>query len=96
MSGPRLLSVGANLYNRSHPDSANPSFLRSTHAEHVCLLKRKHYDDSNLTMYVARKLANGEPGASRPCKNCLELCRLAGIRRVRFYDRHGEQKEVVL
>lgn len=95
-SGPRLLSVGANLYGRSHPDSSNPNFIRSTHAEHCAILKRRHYEGDNMILYVARRLANGEPGASRPCQNCLNLCRMAGIKRVRFYDGHGKQQEITL
>ena len=94
-SGPRLLALGANLYGRSHPASDNTKeFQRSTHSEHVTLLKRKHYDiTSRLTLYVARRRSDGTIGNSRPCVNCLKLCKLAGVTRVWFYE-HGVRKEI--
>ena len=94
-SGSRLLSVGANLYGRSHPQSAqSEDFTRSTHAEHVALLRRQHYDiRSKLTLYVARKRSDGTIGNSRPCKNCITLCNVLGVGRVWFYE-HGIRKEI--
>ena len=91
----RLLSVGANLYGRSHPQSAqSEDFTRSTHAEHVALLRRQHYDiRSKLTLYVARKRSDGTIGNSRPCKNCITLCNVLGVGRVWFYE-HGIRKEI--
>ena len=97
-SGSRLLSIGANQYSRSHPASDNgKDFVRSTHAEAQCIVRRKHYDgDKNLTLYVARERADGSRGCSIPCGNCLELCRLAGIHRVRCWDKNGLPKEILL
>lgn len=95
-AGSRLLSVGANLYGRSHPASVqSEEFTRSTHCEHVALLRRQHYDDSGvrLTLYVARRRSDGSIGNSRPCMNCLKLCKLAGVQRVWFYE-HGLRKEL--
>ena len=94
-SGSRLLSVGANLYGRSHPASAqSKEFWRSTHCEHVALLKRQHYDvTSKLTLYVARRRSDGSIGSSRPCHNCMDLCRQAGVTRIWFYG-HGTRKVV--
>jgi deoxycytidylate deaminase len=95
-SGPRLLSVGANLYGRSHPGSRQTeNFTLSTHCEHVALLRRQHYDArSSLTLYVARKRSDGSIGNSRPCINCLKLCALAGVGRVWFYE-YGIRKEIM-
>ena len=96
-SGSRLLSLGANLYGRSHPKSSNTEeFLRSTHCEQVAIIKRQHYDAaSRLTLYVARRRSDGTVGDSKPCSNCLRLCKLAGISRVWFFE-GGERKELVL
>ena len=97
-SGSRLLSIGANVYARSHPDSDNgPDFVRSTHAEAQALVRRQHYDgDRNLTLYIARRRADGKQGCSKPCANCLELCRIAGVRRVRYFDTEGLTQELTL
>lgn len=94
-SGPRILAIGANLYKRGHPDSRNE--FCSTHAEHSCLLRRRHYDgDTNLIMYVARLRSDGTAGCSKPCGNCMELCRLAGVKRIRYTDEHGARREIAL
>jgi deoxycytidylate deaminase len=97
-SGPRLLSIGANIYARSHPASDNgKDFVRSTHAEAQALVRRRYYEgDRNLTLYVARRRADGTLGCSKPCANCLELCRVAGVRRVRFYNAGGKPEEMAL
>jgi hypothetical protein len=97
-SGSRLLSIGANLFKRSHPDSANcSSFYRSTHCEHIALLRRRHYEDmGNLTLYVARIRADGSFGCSKPCDNCMNLMKLAGVTKCRFFDINGHKKEIFL
>jgi deoxycytidylate deaminase len=96
-SGSRLLSVGANLYGRSHPASRQSiGFTYSTHCEHVAILKRQWFDNrGNLTLFVARRCKDGTIGNSRPCINCLRLCRLAGVTRVWFYE-FGVRKEITL
>jgi deoxycytidylate deaminase len=95
-SGSRLLSVGANRWH-SHPASNNTGFCRSLHAENVALLRRQHFDrpSGRLTLFVARRLADGSIGNSKPCGNCLKLCVEAGISRVRFYE-HGVRQELAL
>ena len=96
-SGSRLLSVGANRWH-SHPASDNnDEFCRSLHAEHCALVRRQHYDaPSRMTLYVARRREDGSLGCSKPCGNCMELARFAGVRRVWYYDQNGEAKEIVL
>jgi deoxycytidylate deaminase len=93
--GSRLLAVGCNLYSRSHPESEQShDFWRSTHAEHTALLKRQHYPNGSMTLYVARRRADGTVGSSRPCPNCIRLARLAGVQRIWFYDSHGQRQEI--
>jgi deoxycytidylate deaminase len=94
-SGSRLLSVGANLYRRSHPSSAQGiGFTYSTHCEHVAILRRQWFDTrGNFTLYVARRCKDGTIGNSRPCINCMRLCGLASVSRVWFYE-SGERREV--
>ena len=95
--GPRLLSVGYNRW-QSHPSSDNTEFNRSLHAENVAIIRRQHYDRMSgfLTLYVARRLASGEMGCSKPCANCMALARLAGVRRVWFYNHKGQPEEITL
>ena len=96
-SGSRLLSVGANRWH-SHPASDNSNgFCRSLHAEHVAIVRRKHFDkpSGRLTLFVARRLADGSIGNSRPCDNCFWLCREAGISHIHFYE-YGVRNEIAL
>jgi deoxycytidylate deaminase len=96
-AGNRLLSVGANRWNSTHPNSDNRAFVRTIHAEHIALVRRQHYDVSgNLILYVARRRADGSLGCSKPCANCLELARLAGVSRVRYFDHSGKQEEMTI
>jgi deoxycytidylate deaminase len=96
-AGARLLSVGCNLYGRSHPASDNDQhFAVSTHAEHKALLKRQYSPSSNLVLYVARRWANGRAACSKPCANCIRLAKIAGVKRVRYFDEQGLQKEIAL
>ncbi len=95
--GSRLLSVGYNRYH-SHPDSNNEGFCRSLHAEHVALLRRQHYDriSGRMTIYVARKLADGSVGTSRPCDNCIRLLQVAGVNKVWFHEPNGIAQNINL
>jgi deoxycytidylate deaminase len=96
-AGARLLSVGFNRWH-THPASDNTKeFDRTLHAEAVALLRRQHYDTLNrMTLYVARRREDGTLGCSKPCANCMALARLAGVRRVWFYDQEGKPKEINL
>lgn len=75
-------------YNKlkTHPRFANPesNIKLSIHAEIACLLKMKFKDTSGLTVYVYRE-SNGHPAMSRPCKDCMNELRLAGIKKI-FYS----------
>ena len=95
-SGNRILSLGANRWH-THPASDNQHFNRTLHAENVALLRRQHYDViGNLTLYVARQRADGSMGCSKPCDNCLELARVAGVKRIRYFGDDGKPKEMTL
>jgi len=95
--GSRLLSIGANRWH-THPASHNTKeFDRTLHAEAVALLRRQHYSSPRrLTLFVARKHEDGSLGCSKPCANCMALARLAGVRRIWFYDQNGQSKEALL
>jgi deoxycytidylate deaminase len=95
-SGSRLLSIGANRWC-THPASNNEDFTRSLHAEHVALLRRWHYDaPSRMTLYVARRREDGTLGCSKPCPNCIRLCKLAGIARIWFYNQESKPEGITL
>ena len=86
-SGSVLLSVGSNEYGKTHPASAPYCNL---HAEHRCLLRRRWRENGNsLSIYVYRELANGTIACSKPCNNCLNLLREAGVRTAYYFNEDG-------
>lgn len=74
-------------YNKikSHTKYAIPGvdLKVSIHAEIACLIGTKK-DVSGCSIYVYREDANGEIANSRPCEDCLEELKKAGIRKI-FY-----------
>lgn len=96
-SGNNLLSIGFNLMTKSHPQSQIGDYNVRVHAEQMALIRRRHYDgDSNLIMYVWRTAGHGGPASSKPCPNCQNLMRLAGVKKVRYFDEKGEAWELKL
>lgn len=99
-SGSRLVSVGFNIYYKSHPEhlihGRNEKYFENIHAEQAALIKRKHYEDTNLTMYVWRELSSGEAASSKPCEMCQSLMRGAGVKKVRYITNDGKWSELKL
>jgi deoxycytidylate deaminase len=86
-SGSILLSVGSNEYNKTHPNSAPYCNL---HAEHRCLLRRQWRENGkNLCIYVYRELSNGTLACSKPCHNCMNLLKEAGVKKAYYFDKLG-------
>lgn len=90
-SGGALIAIGYNRYNYTHPDAK-----WGIHAEHSALIKRRYHPGKNLVMYVYRELSSGQPACSKPCENCQNLMREAGVKFVRFLDDAGNFKQIQL
>jgi hypothetical protein len=95
MSGNKVVSIGYNIFGKTHPsyqdiDEDGEDFLRNSHAELMCLVRRRHHDSRNLTIYIWRELDNGLPANSRPCKFCRKLIKEYGVRKIRFIDEGGQ------
>ena len=93
--GSRHISVGVNR-TRGHPLQINPYTGRrgrSTHAELDAILGVPTRDLEGATIYVARKLKNGERGTARPCKSCMTVILASGIKRMVFTTYEGHESE---
>jgi len=100
-SGPRLLSVGCNIWGKTTPRNMHREYNGNVHAEVACLVRRQHYANANLTLYVARLTTNVHRntyarGCSRPCDLCMDFIRSVGVKKVRFYDDRGLPTEIRL
>jgi tRNA(Arg) A34 adenosine deaminase TadA len=92
-SGSRLISIGANCYAKTDPISRNGETLFRVHAEMHSLSKRKFFVNNNLVMYVYRQVAD-KPACSIPCPMCESLMKIAGIKRVRCFNKFGKPVEI--
>jgi deoxycytidylate deaminase len=99
--GKNLVSIGFNIYDKTHPESVH--FKRGAyhhgniHAEMTALIKRRHYGDKNQTIYVYRgTIVDGRvvPSLSKPCNNCQALLKLAGVKVARYINESGEAEEM--
>lgn len=61
------------------------------HAEVAAILKLK-CNVSNLTLYSARTLKNGEPGNSTPCEACMQVIEALNIKYIVFWGKYGIEK----
>jgi deoxycytidylate deaminase len=98
-SGNRIISVGHNVYEKTHPmyldvNEREEEFARNTHAELMALSRRKHYSNNkNLIMYVYREAKNKEPAISEPCPICKKMLKEFGVAKVRYVNEYGEFEE---
>lgn len=84
--GNSVISMGVNTW-RNDPSVVESDMIEgrgtifSTHAE-VAAIKRAGDRARGATLYVARLLACGTHGNSRPCQNCARAITRAGIKKV--------------
>lgn len=100
--GNTLVSVGFNIYDKTHPSSLHhkrDTYHGNVHAELSALIKRRHYADKNQTIYVYRcTIIKGKavPSLSKPCASCQSLLKLAGVKLARYINENGEAEEMRL
>jgi len=77
--------------NKTHP-AAVVYYSKCIHAELAAIIQLDNKDLSGLDIYVARIMrSKGEPlGMSRPCRVCMRMLTMAGIRRIYFTNKQGE------
>ena len=99
-AGNKPLCFGFNDWDKTTPHSHLETHNGNVHAEAMCLVRRWHYDKPrNLILYVFRATTNPQQtktrhACSRPCNPCMNLIRVAGVNRVRFYDEQGQPVEI--
>ena len=75
--GPRIINVGINIKKthaqQSRRRAALGTYGCSIHAEVNAILPFLNEDLSDFTLYVARRLKNGDVGMARPCVVCQKM-----------------------
>ena len=81
VKGGRCISLGLNRYRNDQEYFFMAREARSYHAEEACL--RGIGDRAEgATIYVARISRAGDEVMSKPCDNCMDIIKRAGIKRV--------------
>lgn len=79
-----ILSFGTNIHRELNPaDAQDIDYFKSNasvHAEVAAL--RQVADPRGCTVYVARVMADGSAGLSKPCVRCEKYLIGAGVKRV--------------
>ncbi len=73
------LSVGYNKPHKTHPEAKTP--FKTVHAEFDAIKKLSEDELRGATIYVLRNAKSGSRMA-KPCRFCMELIRLVGIKKV--------------
>lgn len=100
-AGSSLLAIGWNIWGKTTRHSQHKHFNGNVHAEMKAIIKRQYYSNHNLVLYVVRNITNSkktivEYGCSKPCKKCMKLIKIFGIKKVRFFDEYGIAREIKL
>jgi deoxycytidylate deaminase len=92
----RVLSYGLNSYEKTHRMQAhfgkrtgNPEAI-CLHAELAALVRLR---EEPHTLYVARVTKKHNHAASKPCPACSMAIREAGVKKVVYFDREGNEVE---
>jgi len=87
------ISIGWNSH-KTHTRSKSYGYLQ--HAEFAALLGVPKAQLVGSEIYVLRLLKNGRWAHSRPCEDCQELLKNAGVKRAWFIDTNGKVRSMKL
>lgn len=91
----KVLSTGENSYKKTNPNQARIAALvglpdkQYLHSE-VASLLNLHHSHKPYSIFVSRKMRNGEWGMARPCNVCMQAIRTSGIKRIYFTNEEGQ------
>ena len=74
----RPISVGFNVYGKTHPKFSDQISTWSLHAE-ISAIIHAQCDIEGSTIYVYRQTADGQAALAKPCLNCYAALLEAGI-----------------
>jgi len=90
----QIVGAGCNK-NRSHPKSK--SFEHFVHAELSALISAGFVWGTYSThLYVVRITRGGSMGTSKPCSDCMDLIKQAGVETMTYIDENGRIKKETL
>jgi tRNA(Arg) A34 adenosine deaminase TadA len=93
VKGSKLLSIGFNQRDKTHPRARN--YSNCIHAELHAVLGLSHKDLKDADIYIYRELKSGVLAMAKPCPFCWSLLKTVGIRRVYYTTNGSYSKEKV-
>jgi deoxycytidylate deaminase len=92
--GNRVLNVGHNYANKTHPQSNNP--YKTIHAEFDAILGVPRWQLEGSSLLVVRLNMAGQFVLAKPCEHCQALIEAAKIQKVYWTDNAGEVVSQIL
>lgn len=89
----KIVGMGYNKPNKTHPKSNNN--FKTVHAELDAILGVNLNELNGATIYVYRETKDGEPANAKCCKNCEELLRMVGIKKICYTMDKSYREEVI-
>lgn len=86
--GNRVINVGRNFANKTHPGSNNP--YKTIHAEFDAILGVPRWQLEGSNLLVVRLNMSGDFVLSEPCTHCWELVEAAQIKQVLWTNNDGK------
>ena len=85
----RIISIGHN--SRKRPTTLYPKYQKydTIHAEQDAILGTDWKKLKGCSILVLRTTHRKKLGMSYPCKNCIKLINLVGIKKIYYSDRNG-------
>lgn len=92
----RLISLGINDYNKSHPQTLNYNYHKNAkmHSEMRATLKLGLTDCEGLTIVNLRIDNNDKIANAKPCRGCESLIRSLNFKKVFCSNNEGEFEEL--
>lgn len=86
----RVVGLGFNIGNKTHPKSSHP--YKSIHSELAALLDAGSLAHGG-TAVIARKYKNGQLALAKPCQYCYQLLQQMKIKKIIYTVSNGYQIE---
>lgn len=76
----KILGVGFNQPEKTHPKSPNP--FKTIHCELDAIIGISKEDLQGASIYIYRQYKDGSPAMAAPCRDCRNLIKHVGIKKV--------------
>lgn len=91
-SGKRVVGIGFNKVNKTHPLITKRNPLKGIHAEVDAIIGVDRHLLHGTCVYVYRELRNGKIGFCKPCIDCQAILKEVGVKKAIYTDPSNENQ----